>query len=494
MLGAIIRRQMPRRQPRAVASFSMDAFLDFERDLARKKRAAAPPQPPKRTRLEPPRKPLDGECCDLNCPNCVLLVYNEQLLEYEDSARWANASGTSSTPQSLSQPSMDLAMTWAPKDMHIDVPAFPRGVSTYPVVTNRLLCQSPTRAVHQVDVSLPESTTYATAQNFCVHMPNNDTLVTRCASFLGVSAAALVKVDHPTKPFPKNEWLTLGKLLRWHVDLASTPRPRILRMLTSYATSPDDQARLVALADALSFTMSLVDVLEAHPSLKLTVEAFLNLAPALTARNYTIASSPRLQPHTVSLTVAVKPTEGRCSVYLTTRQQNSVVHASLAPSSFSQTWATGFGQAPLLCIAAGTGIAPFRGLWQELAQREAAARPLVALFFGCRDPDEDFLYHSDIDAMAAAGVLTHVEPVFSQRDAKQHVQDRLKSPAGAALVADYVVRQGGAVYICGSLAMGRDVKHALVECLASDLQWSTDNAKAYIAQMQHDGRYVAEVW
>lgn len=85
-------------------------------------------------------------------------------------------------------------------------------------------------------------------------------------------------------------------------------------------------------------------------------------------------------------------------------------------------------------IAAGTGIAPFRGFLQERAAMAEAGRELapVFLFFGCRAPGVDDLYRDDFDAWQAAGVVD-VRRAYSRaaedegEEAKgcRYVQDRL---------------------------------------------------------------------
>ncbi|KAG2526488.1 hypothetical protein BBO99_00004097 [Phytophthora kernoviae] len=48
--------------------------------------------------LTPPEKPKDDECCHLDCPNCVLLVYQEKLLEYELSLQNQNTAQKPEAP------------------------------------------------------------------------------------------------------------------------------------------------------------------------------------------------------------------------------------------------------------------------------------------------------------------------------------------------------------------------------------------------------------
>jgi hypothetical protein len=60
----------------------MNAFMEFEREMAKKRLQANIPssQLDLNMPLEPPIKPKDDECCHLDCPNCVLLVYQVKPL------------------------------------------------------------------------------------------------------------------------------------------------------------------------------------------------------------------------------------------------------------------------------------------------------------------------------------------------------------------------------------------------------------------------------
>ena len=71
---------------------------------------------------------------------------------------------------------------------------------------------------------------------------------------------------------------------------------------------------------------------------------------------------------------------------------------------------------PIVMIAAGSGIAPMRGFIQERALQKEAGRDVgkMTLFFGCRSPDDDFLYSkTDIEEWNKLELL-EVRPAFSR--------------------------------------------------------------------------------
>lgn len=102
---AALRRALGGELQQRQMSSGMDAFMEFEREMAMKRRreqvgallrvlhgdwarllmvgdvagqaeqAGASKAPAPAVPLTPPVKPGDDECCHLNCPNCVLLVY-----------------------------------------------------------------------------------------------------------------------------------------------------------------------------------------------------------------------------------------------------------------------------------------------------------------------------------------------------------------------------------------------------------------------------------
>jgi len=102
--------------------------------------------------------------------------------------------------------------------------------------------------------------------------------------------------------------------------------------------------------------------------------------------------------------------------------------------------------APLILVGAGTGIAPYIGFLEDLAQ--SGVQREVLLVFGERRSDQDFLYQQRLVAWQSAGVLDHLVTAFSRDQAsKYYVQHALQD--NGELVWR-LLEEGGHVYVCGS--------------------------------------------
>lgn len=99
---------------------------------------------------------------------------------------------------------------------------------------------------------------------------------------------------------------------------------------------------------------------------------------------------------------------------------------------------------PIVMIAAGSGIAPFRAVWQQLKLRGANKSQNV-LFFGCRNKSEN-LFESESEP-----IVTRITG-FSRENGmrKKYVQDVVEE--NGDLVNDLVWEQGGSILVCGSVS------------------------------------------
>ncbi|WP_027996376.1 PepSY domain-containing protein [Simplicispira psychrophila] len=114
---------------------------------------------------------------------------------------------------------------------------------------------------------------------------------------------------------------------------------------------------------------------------------------------------------------------------------------------------------PVLLIGAGTGVAPLAGF----IRRNDKHTPMH-LYFGGRDPAQDFYFGTEIQQWLGEGRLAKVQTAFSRvPDGGGYVQDALRRDAER--VRD-LLAQGAIVRVCGSRAMAHDVAETLDTLLA----------------------------
>lgn len=247
--------------------------------------------------------------------------------------------------------------------------------------------------------------------------------------------------------------------------------------------------------------------------------------PKLQPRYFSIASSPRISPHRIAITVGVVVEQiagtqdrfyGLTTNYLnslhrqfqngsedttfTAIDRSDLPIATSEPSNVlirihASTFRLPFDICrPIIMVGAGSGIAPFRAFIQErasLATEGFTIGPML-LFFGCRSASEDFLYADEWADYKSKHTFLKIDCAFS-RDGKQkvYVQDRLRLKSKE--VRRLVTEQGAAFYICGSTKMASEVKDVLVENLI-DFERDNENSMGYINQMKKDGLLQEDTW
>lgn len=394
------------------------------------------------------------------------------------------------------------------------------------LAARRELHASGGRSCLHVELRLPASSTssssgcsYESGDHLGVFAENSGELVAACCERLGMSPDAVFTLSLPSptaalpEPFPCP--CSLATALACHADLQGPPRRGALAALAQHASDPAQRKRLLHLAspagkeDMVAYIIqparSLMEVLQAFPSAQPPLGVFFaSVAPRLAPRYYSISSSPKMHPTTVHCTIAVvravSPTgrlhAGVCSSWLSSLPLNSKVSLFVRTSTFRLPKSP---SVPLVMVGPGTGFAPFRAFLQERAQlaRQGAKLGTAQLFFGCRAPEADYIYREEMELALSAPksqALSALHTAFSRLPGapKVYVQHLMAQQAAAVYAA---VEGGGYLYVCGDAkAMARDVHKALLELLQLQGRMSAQQAEAYVARMQQEGRYHRDVW
>lgn len=238
-----------------------------------------------------------------------------------------------------------------------------------------------------------------------------------------------------------------------------------------------------------------LDLLQSHP-VRIEAQSLVDLLRPLSPRAYSIASSPLWLEDEVHLTVATLESNavgqrrfGVASHWLNHRLDTGSrvpVHVD-ANRRFHLPEAA---DTPLVMIAAGTGVAPYRAFLQHLESQ--GANPDSWLIFGNPHMRTDFLYQKDWLDYRRRGLLNRIDVAFS-RDGREkyYVQDVVRDQTDR--LRGWLDR-GAVVYICGSLAMGRAVEQALSVVLSAGQGPDTDEARAAIADLRRQRRLRTDLY
>ena len=330
---------------------------------------------------------------------------------------------------------------------------------------------------------------YEPGDALAVHASNPPPLVDDMLQALRLDGDATV--EHGGTRLPLREWLLakreLTRLSRGFVaaHAARAGDAALTRLLE--AENGDALAALIA-------TQQPIDLLLGHGGDWTAQDLVASLRP-LTPRLYSIASSRKVVGEEAHLTVAhveYRHDEalrwGVASHHLASREIGSRIAVHLERNERFRLPKD--GSRDVVMIGPGTGVAPFRGFVQERGATGATGRNW--LLFGAPHARSDFLYQLEWQRALKQGQLHRLDLAFSRDGAgKTYVQHRLRE-RGRELFA--WLREGAHVYVCGAIAMGRDVHASLLDAIAEHGGLSAEDAAEFLRQLQQQGRYARDVY
>ena len=306
------------------------------------------------------------------------------------------------------------------------------------VVTENRLLNGPGSAkeTRHIVVSLAASgLKYKAGDSLGVCPSNRPREVDEILALLGADGSEPVAIPKAQQPVPLREALSSKLAL-------AAPTRRIVETMAAIASEPAEKAKLAGLLapeskellDSWLREREFVDLLAEFPSARLRPQELVNHMRRLMPRLYSVASSQRVHPLEVHMTVAAVryTTNGRdrvgvCSTYLADRvlvgatrcRCSCPIRNSALPED---------GSRDAIMVGPGTGVAPFRAFVQDRVATGAKGRNW--LFFGDQKRATDFLYEEEWNRWLADGSLARLDTAFSRDQAnKIYVQDRMRENA-----------------------------------------------------------------
>lgn len=240
-----------------------------------------------------------------------------------------------------------------------------------------------------------------------------------------------------------------------------------------------------------------IDLIRDFTPVALEPNMLPQLLRKLPPREYSIASSNKVNPNSVHITVRVVKYEahrrerfGVCSVQLADRTSvgDKLPVYLKKNTNFKFPYDT---ETPVIMIGAGTGIAPYRAYLQERAYLNIKGEQW--LIFGNQNYHHDFLYKDDLEQWLEEGVLSKLDLAFSREtENKIYVQHRIEENS-----AEFYkwIQAGATIYLCGNKdEMASGVHESLIKVLIKEGNMDETEAEAYLTEMIKNQRYQRDVY
>lgn len=241
-------------------------------------------------------------------------------------------------------------------------------------------------------------------------------------------------------------------------------------------------------------TSPLIELVEHHkPNPSELCKVLLPLMP----RFYSIASSPKVYPNEIHLTIAFASfvlngqTHFGVGSYFLCKQaeiESTPIPIYVQPSNhFSLPEDP---NASMILIGPGTGIAPFRAFIQERLATGAEGRNWV--FFGERNRASDFYYGDFWTELETQGRI-RLDTAFSRDQAEKiYVQHRMLEQKKSLWSW---IQDGCYIYVCGDAErMAKDVDAALQQIAQEEGQMMEEDARKFIKTLRLEKRYLLDVY
>ncbi len=288
---------------------------------------------------------------------------------------------------------------------------------------------------------------------------------------------------------------SLKDLLTYEYDINAITKP----VIDNYLKLTNNAKLKEAAADIEKYTYGreVIDMLKDYPHKGITAVELLSILRKLPHRLYSISSSNEYSGEEVHLTVATvrydsygRVRKGVASGFLADDvAAKSKVRVFVKPNKNFRLPEN--GNAPVIMVGPGTGIAPFRAFLQQRDIEGAKGKNW--LIFGEQRYLLDFFYQVEWQEFKEKGLLTNFDAAFS-RDQPEKIYVQNKMWDRRKELYDWL-QQDGYFYVCGDeKRMAKDVDNMLHKVIADVSGKGDDFAKDYVHKMKLENRYLRDVY
>lgn len=262
--------------------------------------------------------------------------------------------------------------------------------------------------------------------------------------------------------------LSVAELLGAYVELPAILTSKHLRILSAATREDEFKSQLAELMADSAPSLGLPGLLELLPSLTFTLPTILQIAAPMRPRTYSISSAPATKDGHGTLTISTVP-GGIASNYLANVREGHVVYVKVNSNPALRVMKSpDHDIPPLIMIAVGSGLAPFRAMIQELVMRvgkeycHAVGHSDISqlpayLFYGCRGRSIDEMYVEELDEAERVGAVV-VRRAYSREgtvNSPKYVTDAVEGQKN--LILDLWKNRGAVIRVCAGKKLADEV-------------------------------------
>lgn len=450
---------------------------------------------------------------------------------------------SSKNPSTFSTiPTIEVELTTEERAAHLQ-----QNVQWANVLDTKILTAPGEPEKRHIEIELPSNMKYSAGDYLAVLPLNPKEYVRRVMNHFDLPWDGMITIKQGSATsLPTGKPISIFDLLQGYVEISQPATKQDIEILASICPDTEVKMALERYLSPETFTseviekrITILDLLTRHKgAIPLPFATYLSLLPPMRTRHYSISSSPLASPNSATLTYAVldapawhqahpgpaeeKTEEGEreaeaeaehpqrflgvAGSYMRGLVPGDRVLVSVRSTNKYFRLPPDMAGTPVVMMANGSGIAPFRGFVQERATLIAEGGKELApavLFVGCRRAGRDQLYKEEFEAWAGLGAVD-VRWVFS-REGGEGERD---GDGGCRYVQDRMLRdhedierlwhEGARFYICGSKELARGIGKVARRLIrdgakARGEDYTTEEIDAFVRGMRNE-RFVTDIF